>query len=182
MGGDDDEAKKLAEDLSVKDPPRGYNMLAYYYALVDEDLPKADEAIKKSMSFDSDKETSRIVLNSNANLLNQLGYSFLNREDFVNSHKYFKWAISLRPDYENPYDSMGDYYATTAQFDSAIIYYEKALAIRPEFTVSIYNKGLMLEKLGKKDQAIVIYKGLIQKYPENRYADQAADRLEALQD
>ena len=182
VGGDDEEAKKLADDLVINDPPRGYNMLAYYYAVVDEDLPKADEALTKSMSVDTDEETKRIIINSNTNLLNQLGYRFLNQEDFSNSHKYFKWAISLRPDYENPYDSMGDYFAETAQFDSALIYYEKALAIRPDFTVSIYNKGRMLVKLGKKEQAITIFKDLIRDFPEDRYADQAADRLDELQD
>jgi len=182
MGGDDEEAKKLAEDLSTNDPPRGYNMLAYYYAFVEEDFLKADSALIKSMEFNTDEETARIVLNSNTNLLNQLGYRFLNQEDLNNSYKYFKWAIRIRPDYENPYDSMGDYFAAIAQFDSALIYYEKALTIRPDFTVSIFNKALMLEKLGKKDQAKALYKVLIEKYPDSSYADRAADRLKDLPD
>jgi tetratricopeptide (TPR) repeat protein len=181
VGGDDEEAKKLADDLAENDPPRGYNMLAFYYAVVDENMVEADKALAKSMTYDSDEETRRIVLNSNTNLLNRLGYQFLGQEDYVNSHKYFKWAIRLRPDFENPYDSMGDYFSAVAQYDSALIYYEKALTIRSDFSVSKYNKGLMLEKLDKKDQAIATYRDLIEKDPESNYADQATDRLEELE-
>jgi tetratricopeptide (TPR) repeat protein len=181
MGGDDEEAKKLADDLSVKNPPRGYNMLAYYYAVVEEDLTKTDEALTKSMTYNSDKETNRFVINTNTNLLNQLGYRFLNQEDFKNSYKYFKWAIRLRPDYENPYDSMGDHFSATAQYDSALIYYEKAISINPKFTVSKFNRGLMFEKLGKIAQAITIYHEIIDNHPNSNYADQAADRLDELE-
>jgi len=181
VGGDDDEAKKFADDLSINDPPRGYNMLAYYYAVVEEDLPKADEALNKSMTFDSDEETNRIIINSNTNLLNQLGYRFLNQDDYENSYKYFKWAIRLRPDFENPYDSMGDHFSAVSQYDSALIYYNKALEIRPDFAVSMYNRGLMLEKLGEKDQAVAAYRNLIKIDPESNYADQAAERLEELE-
>jgi tetratricopeptide (TPR) repeat protein len=156
-------------------------MLAYYYAVVDENLVEADKALVKSMTFDSDEETKRIVLNSNTNLLNRMGYQFLGQEDFENSYKYFKWAIRLRPDFENPYDSMGDYFSAVTQFDSALIYYEKALTINPDFIVSKYNKGLMLEKLDKKDQAIAEYREIIKNYPESNFADQAADRLEELE-
>jgi len=181
MGGDEEEAKKLADDLEKNDPPRGYNMLGIYYAVVDENMEEADKAITKSMTYDSDEETRRIVLNSNTNLLNRLGYQFLNQEDYDNSYKYFKWAIRLRPDFENPYDSMGDHFSAVAQFDSALTYYGKALKINPDFTVSKYNKGLTLEKLGKKDQAISIYHELIKADATSNYAEQASDRLEELE-
>ncbi len=180
VGGDDEEAKKLADDMVNSDPGRGYNMLAYYYSFVDENMEETDKALTKSMTCQSDEETNQIIRNSNTNLLNQLGYRFLGKEDFKNSYKYFKWAIRIRPDYENPYDSMGDYFSAVAQFDSALIYYETALKIKPEFTVSKYNKGLMLEKLGKKDQAIATYREIIEQDPENNYADQAKERLEEL--
>jgi tetratricopeptide (TPR) repeat protein len=180
VGGDDEEAKILADDLVNSDPARGYNMLATYYSFVDENMVEADKALTKSMTYQSDEETNRIIRNSTTNLLNQLGYRFLGKEDFKNSYKYFKWAIKIRPDYENPYDSMGDYFSAIAQFDSALIYYEKALKIRPDFTVSKYNKSLMLEKLGKKDQAIAVYREIIEQNPENNYADLAKERLEEL--
>jgi len=182
LGGDDEEAKKIADALVHDDPPRGYNMLAYFYAVVDENMVEADKALAKSMTYNSDEKTNRIVLNSNTNLLNRLGYQFLRQEDYMNSYKYFKWAIRLRPDFENPYDSMGDYFSAVTQNDSALIYYEKALTIKPDFTVSKYKKGLMLEKLDKKDQAIAVYREIIEKYPESNFAEQASDRLEEFEE
>jgi tetratricopeptide (TPR) repeat protein len=77
---------------------------------------------------------------------------------------------------------MGDYFSATAQYDSALIYYENAISINPKFTVSKFNRGLMLEKLGKIDQAITTYHEIIDNHPNSNYADQAADRLEELQD
>lgn len=181
LGGDNEEAKKLADALVKEDPTRGYNMLAYFYVVVEENMVEADKAIEKSMTFTSDERTNRIVLNSNTNLLNRLGYQFLSQDDFDNSYKYFKWAIRLRPDFENPYDSMGDYFSAATQFDSALVYYEKALKINPDFAVSKYNKGLMLEKLGEKDQALIEYREIIEKYPDSNYAEQAEERLEKLE-
>ena len=181
VGGDDEEAKKLADDLAKNDPPRGYNMLAYYYAYVEENYAEADEALMTSLSFDMDDDTKRIIINSNTNLLNQLGYRCLSNDDHKNSHKYFKWAIQLSPDHENPYDSMGDYFAAVAKYDSALFYYKKALAIQPKYTVSRYNQGLMMEKLGKKEQAVTIYRNIVKDDPESNYADRAADRLEELE-
>jgi len=180
LGGDNEEARKLAESLVNDDPPRGYNMLAYYYAFVDENMIEAETALEKSMTYNSDEKTNRIVINSNTNLLNRLGYQFLQQKEFEKSHKYFKWAIRLRPKFENPYDSMGDYFSAVSQFDSALVYYEKAIKIKPDYVISKYNKGLMLEKLDKKDQAVKEYQDIIKKYPGSNYADQAADRLEEL--
>jgi tetratricopeptide (TPR) repeat protein len=181
VGGDDDEAKKLADDLSKTDPPRGHNMLAYYYAFVEEDYTKTDEQLEKSLSSKMDDDTKKIIVGSNTNLLNQLGYRCLSEEDYNNSHKYFKWAIKLSPEHENPYDSMGDHFAAVAQFDSALVYYKKALSIQPRNTVSRYNKGRMLEKLGDKEQAISTYQAIINDDPESSFADQAADRLDELE-
>jgi tetratricopeptide (TPR) repeat protein len=180
LGGDNDEAKKLAYALVKDDPQRGYNMLAYFYAVVGENLVEADKAIAKSMTYISDEKTNQIVLNRYTNILNRIGYQFLEQEDYDKSRKYFKGAIRFRPDFENSYDSMGDYFSAVSQFDSALVYYEKAIMIKPDLVVSRYNKGLMLEKLDKKDEAVKEFHEIIQNYPESNYADQAAERLEEL--
>jgi TolA-binding protein len=58
-----------------------------------------------------------------------------------------------------------------------LVYYEKALTIKPDFTVSIFNKAETLYNLGKKDESLVFYRQLIEKFPGDRYAKKAKDRL-----
>ncbi len=180
MGGSDDAAFELANKYTERDPAGGHAMLASYYCFTEEDMVRAEQELKKSVKADKNQESERTIRNTNATTLNQMGYFFLRKEQYDQSHKYFKWAIRLVPDQANPYDSMGDHFVAVAKFDSALYYYQSALNINPNFAPSGFNKGLMLEKLGEKDLAIAAYQELIQRLPENDYAGRARDRLDEL--
>ena len=177
LGGDQDEAKKLAENHVVKDPGEGHMMLARYYWFSEENIEKTEDELTQSLDAETDEDSYKRIRYMGTDLLNRLGYRFLNKKDYDKSEKYFKWAIKVTPEYQNPYDSMGDYFAAVAKYDSALVYYEKAVSIKPDFTVSLFNKAETLYNLGKKDESLVFFRQLIDKFPGDRYAKKAKDRL-----
>ncbi len=60
---------------------------------------------------------------------NQLGYAYIELEDFENAEKALDNYIRLAPDQANPYDSKGDYFMATKQYDEAYESYMKAYEI-----------------------------------------------------
>jgi len=67
---------------------------------------------------------------------NQLGYAFMDLDRFDEAEKAFDNYIRLSPNTANPYDSKGDFYMATRQFDLAYQSYMKAYEIDPTFSVS----------------------------------------------
>jgi tetratricopeptide (TPR) repeat protein len=177
LGGDKDEAKKLAEDLIPINPAAGHIFLANYYWFNDSNIEKTEAEIQHSEQVKADEQTQEMVRQMKMNLCNRLGYYFLGTKDFDQSYKFFKWAIRAFPEHHNPYDSMGDYFTAVAVYDSALIYYEKALQVNPTFSVSLLNKAKTLEELGEKKQAKSSYQQVIEQDPESNYAEQAKKRL-----
>ena len=60
---------------------------------------------------------------------NQLGYSYIDIEQYEDAEKALDKYIELAPDIANPYDSKGDYYMATEQFEKAYDSYMKAYQI-----------------------------------------------------
>jgi tetratricopeptide (TPR) repeat protein len=181
MGGDYNKAKELADQFVKTHPNLGHLYLANYFLVAEENIEKANEELQKSMQVDSSDTLYDRINRGNANLLNAIGYHYLNNKDFSKSKKAFTQAIDLLPNNANPYDSMGDYYVAIAKYDSALICFDNALKKDSKFVASKYNKGKMLENLNRKDEAIMVYKELIKESPDSRYAEDAEDRLDELE-
>lgn len=181
MGGDEQKAKEIAENMLTTHPALGHNNLATYYLVIEENMEKVEHELQQSMQVDSTDTLFSLINQGNVQLLNTIGYHFLGNDTPQKSKKFFKQAIDLSPNTANPYDSMGDYYVAIDKYDSALVYYEKALQQNPEFNASKFNKGKMLEKLGHKDEAIAVYKELVKDNSDGRYGEQAADRLDELE-
>jgi Tfp pilus assembly protein PilF len=60
---------------------------------------------------------------------NQLGYAYMDLEDFENAEEALDNYIRLAPNQANPYDSKGDYFMSTEQFEKAYESYMKAYEI-----------------------------------------------------
>jgi tetratricopeptide (TPR) repeat protein len=181
MGGDDEKAKNIADELSKVHPALGHIHLANYYFIAEENPEKAEQELQYTMKVDSTDTLFARIKNENIDLLNNLGYHYLRNEHFQKSKSFFSKAIEISPGQANPYDSMGDYYVALAKYDSALICYENALKKNPKFAASKFNKGKMLEKLNRKQEAITVYKELLRENPESRYADDVEDRLDELE-
>jgi len=169
LGGDEDRARRYAESFLKTDPSLGHYLLALYWE--DEGNEKKTEQ-ELLLSLKSDPE--------NVNVLNHLGYFYLNKKNAVDSQRYFSRAIEVAPETANVYDSMGDFYAAVAEYDSALNYYKRALQRDPEFTVSIYNKARILEALGRPEEALTVYRDLASHFPEDYYGRLARQRLREL--
>ncbi len=72
---------------------------------------------------------------------NQLGYSLMELEEFDKAEKAFDDYIRLSPDIANPYDSKGDFYMTTGQYEKAYESYMKAFEIDSSFRISEKKAG-----------------------------------------
>ncbi len=77
---------------------------------------------------------------NNTQILNRLGYLYLEKRDFKNAENCFKKYIFIEPDNANPYDSIADLYFTLGNYKKAIENYKKALNIKPDF----YNSKIKL--------------------------------------
>jgi len=80
---------------------------------------------------------------------NQLGYAFMELEDFEEAEKAFDQYIKLAPNQANPYDSKGDFYMNTKQYEKAFDSYMKAFELDSSFTVS-EKKAKKAKQLMKK--------------------------------
>jgi tetratricopeptide (TPR) repeat protein len=67
---------------------------------------------------------------------NQLGYAYMDMDQYDDAEKAFDRYIELAPTLANPYDSKGDYFMATEQFEKAYDSYMKAFEIDSDFEVS----------------------------------------------
>jgi predicted alpha/beta superfamily hydrolase len=64
------------------------------------------------------------------NMLNNMGYEFLQQKQYTKAGTFFKMNIDNFPDSYNVYDSYGDYFEAIGNKQKAIEYFKKALAIQ----------------------------------------------------
>ena len=67
---------------------------------------------------------------------NQLGYALMEMEKYKEAEEAFDKYIRMSPNTANPYDSKGDFYMATKQYDLAYESYMKAYETDPSFLVS----------------------------------------------
>ena len=67
---------------------------------------------------------------------NYLGYAHLDLEEFDEAEKAFDNYIRLAPKTANPYDSKGDFFMATKQFELAYESYMKAYETDSDFIIS----------------------------------------------
>lgn len=82
---------------------------------------------------------------------NQLGYALMDLDDFEEAEKAFDTYLSLSPATANPYDSKGDFYMATKQYNLAYESYQRAYDIDPTFSVS-YKKALKAIELYNRSE------------------------------
>jgi tetratricopeptide (TPR) repeat protein len=125
---------------------------------------------------------------------NQLGYTTMIQERFVEAREYFVSYRYIAPDQANPHDSLGELYIIQGQREDARLSLEHALEIKPDFWASYEHLVIVLSLMGRYDEAgdvverMVSQPGYPDTYPERlrcfieayRLFDRNADR-EALE-
>ena len=64
------------------------------------------------------------------NMLNSLGYEFLQQKQYAKAGKFFKMNVDNYPNSFNVYDSYGDYFMAIGDKSKAIEYFKKALTLK----------------------------------------------------
>jgi tetratricopeptide (TPR) repeat protein len=114
-----------AIDLYPGDPRVNKILYIYQYHYV-KDMDGALESVKRAIE----------ACPNYALAYNQLGYALMDSEEYEEAGKAFDNYIRLSPNTANPYDSKGDFYMATKQFDLAYESYMKAYETDPSFNVS----------------------------------------------
>jgi len=116
---------QMAIDLYPSDPDihKILYILQFQYL---KDVEAAEGSIKRAIKACPDFEPA----------YNHLGYALMDLERFDEAEKAFNTYIELSPNTANPYDSKGDFYMVTKQFDLAYVSYMRAYEIDPTFSVS----------------------------------------------
>jgi len=166
-GGDEEKALDLAKEVLQLKPASGHMLMARYY-VKQEQTDKAEKEFLTAAAIDS----------SNGQLLNQIGYFYLNQSNPKKALPWFNRYIIVQPDQPNPYDSKGDCFVKSEMYDSALVMYETALQKDDRFESSLYNKAKMFQKLSRKEEAKLAFRLYLQQYPKGRYADQADEFLD----
>jgi CubicO group peptidase (beta-lactamase class C family) len=68
----------------------------------------------------------------NPSMLNRIGYELLGNEQNADAIKVFKLLVSEFPNEGNPYDSLGEAYFMSEQYDLSLKNYKKALELNPK--------------------------------------------------
>lgn len=132
------EQLKEAIALYPKDPHM-YWILYFVQHQYFKDMEGALETVQKAVEVQPDF----------AFAYNYLGYTQMDLGNFDLAEKAFDTYIRLAPNTANPYDSKGDYYMATKQFEKAFESYMKAYETDSEFVVS-EKKAMKAKKLIEK--------------------------------
>lgn len=128
MGGQNEkvvEYVRKAIDLYPEDPDV-YKILYILQLQIMWDVEGAIETIQKAIESRPDYPLA----------YNQLGYAMMELEKYKQAEEAFDTYIKLAPDIANPYDSKGDFYMKTGQYEKAYESYMKAYEIDSGFVVS----------------------------------------------
>ena len=107
---------------------------------------------------------------------NLMGYTYVDKGDYVKAEEAFKNYIRLLPEEANPHDSLADLYTKLGRYDDAIAEYRQAVALNPQFTFSQRKIGDNLIFLGKYEEGREAYRKAVtmETTPSDRLMDASA--------
>lgn len=109
---------------------------------------------------------------SNTELLLEMGYTYLQADDFDNAEKVFKRRLVLKPNDSRSYSQLAHVYYLKKQYDLSITLYKKALSISPHIG-AFRGIAITYWDAGKTEQAIITFKTLIELEPNEPFAYRA---------
>ena len=113
--------------------PQAHKILHLIQQMYFKDIEGAIESLKRAI-----RECPEFPL-----AYNQLGYAYMDLEEYENAKEALDTYMRLVPEQANPYDSMADYFMKTEQYDKAAENYLKAYEIDPE---QFYNNKKKAKK------------------------------------
>ena len=163
-GGDDEKALALAKEVQQLKPAAGHILFARYYSKKE----KPDLAEKEFLA-------AAAIDSTNGNVLNQIGYFYLGQKKPQTALRWFNRYTALEPDNPNSWDSKGDAFLKTQQYDSALVMFETALQKNQAFESSLFNRAKTLKYLKRSAEARDAAKTYLKRFPDGRYSSKAED-------
>lgn len=153
-GGSVEKAEEQVKEIIKHNELLGYSAYVSIYSKNKEfDKAKgyAIKAFKQHMALKKKNPEKRTSFN--VNVLNGLGYGFVNSGKIKEAIEVFEMNIKAFPKHFNTYDSLAETYMNNGKTKLAIKYYEKALKLNPNKTqfekTAFENEKKYLEKLKK---------------------------------
>lgn len=109
-------------------------------------LDLQEKGIQEAVKYQREMftQTGKPILGANA--LNGLGYQFLGIDQKQAALEIFKLAVDLHPQDSNLWDSLGEAYMVSGDFENAIKNYKKSLELNPRNT----NATAMIERMTRE--------------------------------
>ncbi len=107
-----------------------FNKYRFKLTFKDFTNPKADIVKKFETHYQEVSKMFGYKLSPPENMINGLGYEFLQRKQYAKAEGLFKINVANYPDSYNVYDSYGDYFLAIGDKPKAIEYLKKALALK----------------------------------------------------
>ena len=111
---------------------------------------------------------------------NIIGVSAAQIGQYKDAIRAFQTAISIKPDYADAYNNMGNALKDLGSLEEAIRAFNKAISIKPDYADALYNMGNALKDLGRLEEAIRAFSKAISIKPD--YADAYNNMGNALKD
>jgi tetratricopeptide (TPR) repeat protein len=123
MNGIPESTIRVESKKSLPVPPTG----AHFIEMIkQEGVHKAKEVFMKARENDPEIQVF------SENIINALGYDFLNRGDMKVAVEIFQLNCLAYPNSSNSFDSLGEAYAKLDEIDLALKYYRKAVELNPK--------------------------------------------------
>ncbi len=133
---------------SAKEPSFNKNAIySFYLGVYNQNQGNTIKAIEKY------KEVLKLDPN-NAEVHNNLGLIYKERDDLDKAVKHYQLAISLNPGMDEAHNNLGAIYYLRGDYRAAELEYQKALELNSKNLMSRLNMGLVYKAVGWKGKAI----------------------------
>lgn len=126
-------------------------------------------ALKKNDKITDSLNASKKVLKlspKDVEAYNNLGNTYRELGQLLESEKYLKQAIKLNPKFAPAYNNLGNTMKDLQNFEESISFYEKAINLKPDYIEAYNNLGVALKEVGKFEESEKYLKEAIKLNPK----------------
>ncbi|MGD9301497.1 MAG: protein kinase [Desulfobacterales bacterium] len=129
--------------------------------IIDQDTEAAQKLLLKALEIDS----------GNITCLSQLGYIYMNRQDYSRAIETYLKVAELAPSQPDTFFNLGYVYTITKNYQEAKAMYGRVVELGPAFTdEALFNLAVIHKRLGERDRCIKKLEQALAFNPENKSA------------
>jgi serine/threonine protein kinase/Tfp pilus assembly protein PilF len=126
--------------------------------IIDQDTEAAQKLLLKALEIDS----------GNITCLSQLGYIYMNRQDYPRAIETYLKVTELAPSQPDTFFNLGYVYTITKNYQEAKAMYGRVVELGPAFTdEALFNLAVIHKRLGERDRCIKKLEQALAFNPEN---------------